>query len=140
MMEGLGRLFDIAPIAAGTLISLKDAAGISFCCTGNDTFTVNSASTYNGSTSTLTAITRYYKCSSTSGGAVWTDSGDVAAVDAVTISSGVVVFYIDAADLPSGAEYVSVTVGASGLVFALTHDLLAPRTPANLRQLSGSAS
>jgi hypothetical protein len=141
MMEALGRLFNVAPIAAGTLISLKDAAGVTFVCTGNDTFTVKSANTYNGSATALTAITRYYSNTSTAGGAAWTDSGDLAnAVSAVTIASGVVVFYIDAADLPAGAEYVEVTVAASGLVQAITHDLLPQRTPKLMRQLSGSAS
>lgn len=140
MQEGLGRLFNVAPVAAGTLISLKDAAGITFVCTGNDTFTLKSASSYNGSPTALTAITRYYKCTSTSGGAAWTDSGDVAAVSAVTISSGTLVFYVDAADLPAGAEYVEVTVAASGLVTAVPHDLLNQRQPVNLRQLSGSSS
>lgn len=140
MMEALGRLFNVVPIAAGTLISLKDAAGITFVCTGDDTFTVKSATGYNGSPTALTAITRTYKCTSTAGAAVWTDSGDIAAVSAVTIASGVVVFYIDSSDLPAGANYVEVSVGASGLVTAIPHDLLTQRTPANLRVLSGSAS
>lgn len=141
MMEQLGRDFNIAPIAAGVLISLKDAAGITFVCTGDDTFTVKSAATYNGSATALAAIQRYYECTSTSGGAAWTDSGDLGSpVSAVTIASGTVAFYVDAADLPSGAEYVEVTVGASGLVTAIPGNLLAQRTPGNLRVLSGSSS
>ncbi len=138
--EGLGRLFNVVPIAAGTLISLKDAAGVTFVCTGNDTFTVKSAATYNGSATNLTAITRYYSNTSTASAAAWTDSGDVAAVASVTIASGAVAFYIGADDLPAGAEYVEVTVGASGLVAAIVHDLLVQRTPKNLRILSGSSS
>jgi len=140
MMEALGRLLNVAPIAAGTLISLKDAAGVTFVCTGNDTFSLLSATTYNGSTSALTAISRYYKSTSTAGAAAWTDSGDVTPVSSVTISSGTLVFYVDAADLPTSAEYVEVSVGASGLVAAITHDLLTQRTPSNLRLLSGSSS
>jgi hypothetical protein len=138
-MEGLGRLFNVVPIAAGTLISLKDASGITFVCTGNDTFTVKSASAYNGSPTALTAITRYYTNTSTAGAAVWVDSGDVTAVSAVTIASGAVAFYIDSSDLPAGADYVEVTVAASGLVSALL-DPLVQRDPANLRVLSGSTS
>jgi hypothetical protein len=140
MPEGLGRLFNVVPIAAGTLISVKDAAGVTFVCTGNDTFTLKSAATYNGSATALTAITRYYKCTSTAGAAAWTDSGDVTAVSAVTISSGAVAFYVDSSDLPAAAEYLEVTVAASGLVAAITHDLLPQRNPKSLRQLSGSSS
>jgi hypothetical protein len=141
MMEGLGRLFDVAPIAAGTLISLKDAAGVTFVCTGADTFTVKSALTYNGSVTALPMISRYYSCTSTARAAAWTDSGDlVTPVSAVTIASGAVCFYVDAADLPAGAEYVEVVAAASGLVMAITQDLLVQRTPKNLRTLSGSAS
>lgn len=141
MMEALGRLFNAVPIAAGVLVSVKDAAGITFVCTGADTFSVKSAATYNGSVTALPAISRYYENTATNGSAAWTDSGDLGSpVSSVTTSGGSLVFFIDAADLPAGAEYVEVTVAASGLVAALPHDLLAQRTPANLRVLSGSTS
>lgn len=140
MMEALGRLFTVAPIAAGTLISLKDAAGITFVCTGNDTFSLVSASTYNGSTTALSAIARYYKSTSTAGAVAYTDSGDITPVSSVTIASGTVVFFVDAADLPTGAQYVEVSVAASGLVMAIPHDLTTQRQPKNLRVLSGSTS
>jgi hypothetical protein len=139
MMEGLGRVVNVVPIAAGTLISMKDCAGITFICTGNDTFTLSSAATYNGSPSTLATITNYYTCTSTAGAAAWV-AANQAAADAVTISSGAASFYVDASDLPSAAEYVKVAVAASGLVMAVFHDLLVQRAPANLRVLSGSTS
>lgn len=139
-MEGLGRLFNVVPIAAGVLIPIKDTAGITFVCTGNDTFTVKSAATYNGSATALTAIGRYYENTSTAGAAAWTDSGDITPVSSVTIASGSLVFYVDESDLPAGAEYVEVAVGASGLVAAIVHDLKVQRTPSNLRVLSGSSS
>lgn len=128
-MEGLGRLFNVVPVAAGKSISLKDAGGVTFIATGADTFTVKSQPTSGGSATNLAAISRYYTCTSTGGGAAWVDSGDVAATASVTIASGAVAFYIDADDLPAGAEYVEVTVGASGLVTAITHDLLPQRNP-----------
>ena len=139
MMEGLGRVVNVVPIAAGTLISLKDAAGVTFVVTGDDTFTLKSAATYNGSTSTLATITNYYTNTSTSGGAEWVAASQAAA-DNIAIASGAASFYVDASDLPAAAEYVEVTVAASGLVMAILHDLLVQRTPPNLRQLSGSSS
>lgn len=141
MMEGLGRLFNIAPIAAGTPISLKRAAGITFVCTGADTFTLYSSNTYNGAGTTLAAISRYYKCTSTAGGAQWTDSGDLGApVDAVTIASGALAFYVDGADLPAGSDWAIVKVGASGLVAAIVHDLFTQQGPKVLAPLSGANS
>jgi hypothetical protein len=139
MMEGLGRVFNIVPIAAGTLISMKDCAGITWICTGDDTFTLSSAATYNGSASTLATITDYYTNTSTAGAAEWV-AANQAAADNVAITSGSVSFYTDASDLPAAAEYVEVTVAASGKVTALLHDLLVQRTPPNLRALSGSTS
>jgi hypothetical protein len=139
MMEGLGRVVNVVPIAAGTLISMKDCAGITFVVTGDDVFTLKSAATYNGSPSTLATITNYYTNTSTAGAAEWV-AANQAAADNVSIASGAASFYVDASDLPAAAEYVEVTVAASGLVMAILHDLLVQRTPPNLRQLSGSSS
>lgn len=139
-MEELGRLWNVVPIAAGVLIPIKDTSGISFVCTGADTFTVKSAATYNGTATALAAIGRYYENTATNGSAAWTDSGDITPVSAVTIASGSLVFYVDESDLPAGAQYVEVTVAASGLVTAIVGDLKVQRTPANLRVLSGSTS
>lgn len=139
MMEGLGRVVNVVPIAAGTLISMKDCAGITFICTGDDTFTLSSANTYNGSPSTMATITNYYTNTSTAGAAEWV-AATQAAADNVAIASGSVSFYVDGSDLPAAAEYVEVTVGGSGKVTAILHDLLVQRTPPNLRQLSGASS
>lgn len=139
MMEGLGRLFNFVPIAAGQLISLKDCAGVTYVVTGNDTFTLKSAATYNGSATALATITNYYTNTSTAGAADWVAASQ-AAGSTVTISSGAASFYVDASDLPAAAEYVEVSAAASGLVYAILHDLNVQRAPASLRQLSGSSS
>jgi hypothetical protein len=138
-IEGLGNKFNFVPIASGTLISLKDADGIEFCVTGNDTFTLNSAATYNGTTTNLAVITDYSTCTSTSGAAKWVWTTQAAA-PALTITSGAAMFFVDAAALPASANYISLTAAGSGLVYAIPHGLLVMRSPSNLRQLSGSAS
>ena len=51
-MEGLGRVFNVVPIAAGKAVSLKAAAGVTFICTGNDTFTITVSDTFGGSYAT----------------------------------------------------------------------------------------
>jgi hypothetical protein len=138
-IEALGRLYNVAPIAAGTLISVKDCAGIEFIATGNDTFTLASAATYNGTTTSLAVITDYFTCSSTSGGAKWA-AGTQAAASTIAITSGAVAFFVDCAALPSAALYVSLSAASAGLVSAVVINLLVQRAPNNLRQLSGSAS
>jgi hypothetical protein len=138
-MEGLGREFNVVPIAAAKIISVKDCAGVEFICTGNDTFTLSSAATYNGSTTALASITHYYTSTATDGSAVWVEHTQAAA-STVVIASGTASFYVDCADLPSAAEYLEVTVASAGLVTAILHGLLVARLPASLRVVSGSTS
>jgi hypothetical protein len=139
MMETLGRTHNFVPIANGTLLSLKDYSGVTFYCEGDDTFTLASAATYNGSTTNLASITDYYTNASTAGADQWVDQTQAAA-DSVTIASGVAAFYVDAADLPANAEYVSVTHSSAGLVYAVLGDPLVGRDPANQRPVSGASS
>jgi hypothetical protein len=138
-IEGLGRLFNFVPIAAGTLLALKDMQGYTFCVTGNDTFTLKTAATYNGSVTACATIANYWTNTSTSGAAEWV-AATQAAASTVVIASGAAMFYVDSGDLPSAAKYLEVTVAASGLVYAIPHDLFSQRIASNLPQLSGSGS
>lgn len=135
-MEGLGREFNVIPIAAGVGLSLKDAEGVSFVCTGADTFTITASATQGGTYATPgNIITRKQTNTSTAGAAKWVNATQSAS-NAVTIASGAVLFYVDAADLPAADCYVKVSVGASGLVQAIVHDLQIQRDPANLPALA----
>ncbi|HEV2375855.1 MAG TPA: hypothetical protein VGS19_27270 [Streptosporangiaceae bacterium] len=134
-VEGLGRVLNVIPIAAGKSVSLKDAQGVTFVVTGNDTFTVKSQPTAGGSATNLAVVTRYYTATATDGTAKWVLATQAAAAT-VVIASGAAAFYIDANDLPSAAKYVEVTVGASGLVVAVVHDLEVQRDAANLAALN----
>jgi hypothetical protein len=131
-MEGLGRVFNVVPIAAGQGVSLKGASACTFVCTGNDTFTLTVASTFGGSYATPgNIITRKHTNTSTALTAAWVDATQ-AASNAVTISSGVVAFTVGQAQLTSPAAYLKVSVGSGGLVVAILHDLKVKRVPANL--------
>ena len=135
-IEQLGRLFNAVPIAAGNAVSCKDCQGYTFICTGNDTFTVTSASTFGGSYATPgNIITRKQTNTATNGTAKWVQATQSAS-NAVTIASGSVAFYIDANDLPSGNTYIKVSVAASGLVFAVAGDLLVQRDAGSVPALS----
>ena len=158
-MEALGRLLNVAPIIAGssgsgaTAISLKTCTGITYVCTGNDTFTLTVSATFGGSyvAPPTTAIgggliRNYYTNTSTAGTAAWAKtalaSGSYA--NSVVISSGTVVFTIYPIDLTPSVSggtgtnyaYVKLTATASGLAMAVAHDLTEQRGPVNLPILS----
>jgi hypothetical protein len=136
-MEALGRLINVAPImGAGAAVSMRDASGLTFICTGNDTFTLTVASTFAGSYATPGAIIDHvYTNTSTSGTALWVKATQTAA-NTVVISSGTVAFCVNAAALPDGKVYVKCTASGAGLVTAILHDLEYQRTPANLAKMS----
>jgi hypothetical protein len=135
-MEGLGKLFNAAPIAAGVGLNMRDCSAYTFICTGNDTFTLTVASTFAGSYATPgNIITRIYTCTATNGTAAWVKATQ-AASNAVTIASGAVAFAVFGSQLADPKVYLKVSVAASGLVFAIAHDLTVQRGPANLAKLS----
>lgn len=131
-MEGLGRLINVVPIAAGAGLSLKGASAVTYVCTGNDTFTLTVAPTFAGSYATPgNIITRKYTQAATNGTAAWvlaTQAGS----NAVTIASNTVAFTILTSQLADPAAYLKVTASGSGLVMAIFHDLTVQRKPANL--------
>ncbi|MEU1445503.1 hypothetical protein [Streptomyces mirabilis] len=131
-MEGLGRLFNVVPIAAGAAMSLKGAAGVTFICTGNDTFTITVSDVFGGSYATPgNIITKKITNTATNGTAAWV-SATQSASNAVTIASGSVAFYVGGDSLPDGKAYVKVSAGGSGLVAAVVHDLVPRRKADNL--------
>lgn len=131
-MEGLGRVFNVVPIAAGAALSMRDCGGITFVCTGNDTFTLTCSDSFGGSYATPgNTLTKKITNTATNGTAAWATASQSAA-NAVTISSGTVAFYVSGDSLPDGKAYVKVSAGASGLVTAVMHDLTVQRKADNL--------
>ena len=47
-MEGLGRVLNVVPIASAKAISMKQCSGVTFVCTGADTFSLTIATTFGG--------------------------------------------------------------------------------------------
>jgi hypothetical protein len=134
-MYALGRVANVIPIAAGKAFKFRGASGVMFVCTGNDTFTVTVASSYAGSyASPGNIITKKATCTATDGTAAWVDATQSAS-NAVTISSGTVVFHVLTSQLSDPSDYVKVSVGASGLVSAYLYDLTVQRRPGNLEIL-----
>ncbi|MET8766328.1 hypothetical protein [Streptomyces sp. NPDC004658] len=131
-IEGLGKDFLPVPIAAGQALSLRDAAAVTFVCTGNDTFTLTCSDSYSGTyASPGNIITRKITNTATNGTAAFVTATQSAS-NAVTISSGTVAFCVTGDSLPDGKSYVKVSAGGSGLVTALLHGLTAQRKADNL--------
>jgi hypothetical protein len=136
-MEGLGRLFNVIPIAAGRGISMKGATAITFVTTASDTFTLTTATSFAGSytagIATLVGVTNVYKSAATNGSAVWAKDNTLISTNTV-VSGGAITtcFTINAASLPDLACYVKLSVGGSGLVTAILHDLTYQKAPLNL--------
>jgi hypothetical protein len=131
-MQGLGRVFNVVPIASTRGLSMKQCSGIEFICTGADTFTLTVAAGFAGSYATPgSIITTTYTNTATNGTAAWVKNVQAAA-NTVVIGSGAVSFFISEESLPDTKNYVKVTASASGLVTAIMHGLTPKRTPANL--------
>jgi hypothetical protein len=131
--EGLGRVFNVVPVAAGQGISMKDCSAVTFICSGADTFTLTVASTFAGSYATPgNILTRKYTNPQTNGTGVWTRATQAAA-NTVVSASGQVAITVGQAQLADPAAYLKVSVAASGTVIAILHDLKVKRGPENLQ-------
>lgn len=140
--SGLGRVFDVVPIASGNAFTLVNANAVSFICTGADTFTLTVATSFGGTyraynyfTPNFTPFTYYYQAAATNGTAAWTRQTQAAASSVTQAGAYTTVIPLFATQLPDGYMYVKMTASVAGLVTAVLHDLSVARTPANLKIL-----
>lgn len=134
-MEGLGRVLNVIPIAAGRGISLTDAPAVTFVTTGADTFTLTCAATFGGayaSPGSLVGLINVYKNAQTNGSAAWVKDNSLVASNTVVAPAGAACFTYGDTIIPDGQVYVKLTPTATGLVTAILHDLSVQRGPANL--------
>jgi hypothetical protein len=136
-MEGLGRVFNVVPIAAGADLYVGECSAVTYVCTGSDTFTVQEHQSNGGAGQDLDVVTYWYTTTSTAGAAAWTKSATQTA-DAAVVSGGAVAIAITihTTSLSDGYDYLSCTPSGSGLVTAILHDLTVQRDPTNLRVLA----
>ncbi|HTY35430.1 hypothetical protein [Mycobacterium sp.] len=131
--EGLGRVFNVVPIAAGVAISMKECSAITFVCTAADTFTITVASTFGGAYATPgNIIDHYYQATATNGTAAWTKQTQVASNAVVQAGANTTVITVTGSKLPDPKCYIKCTASGAGLVKAILHDLTAQQAPANL--------
>jgi hypothetical protein len=137
-IEGHGRLFDVVPVAEAAGLSLKGSSGVTFIVTASaasESAAITIAETFGGSYSAPTGfapVSRYYSNTTQNGTAAWTDVTPSSALASVpAVNGGTVSFFVDAASLPAGYEYIKVT-GTDILVTAILHDLFQPEDPSRL--------
>jgi len=132
--EGLGRLFNLVPTAEDVAINLANGAAVTFVCNGANAemFTVVE-SVAGGSPANLAAIDHYYKGAAV-GATTWTKDAapTSAAVVTTTTAAPVAVVTVRGEQLSDGKTHVEIQASASGTVFAILHDLVVQRDPANL--------
>lgn len=137
-MEGLGKLYDVIPIASGQAMKFRGASAIGFLCTGADTFTIRVASSFAGTYATPGAlITHFYQRADTNGTHAWTRQAVSPAADNVVQANAGYTTYFEVLTsmMADPNNYIKVTASVSGLVCAILHDPVVQRKAANLEIL-----
>lgn len=137
-MEGLGRVFDVIPIASGVVFSLKNASAVTFVCTGADTFTVTVGTVHSSAaTDPGNVFNHFYQRADTVGAVAWTKQTQSADNAVIQANAGYTsVFTLHEAQVSDPNQFVKCVASASGLVTAILHDLDVQRAPANLAVLN----
>jgi hypothetical protein len=136
-MEGLGRVFDVVPIAAGQILKMRNASSVTFVCTGADTFTVTVGTSHAAAaTDPGNIINHYYQRADTNGTNAWTKQTQAADNAVIQASADTTVFTVFTSQFSDPNKYIKCTPSASGLVMAIFHDLVVQRAPANLEILN----
>lgn len=149
-MESLGRLNNIIPVAAGQAFKFRGASVIEVCCYGNDTYTVNEATSFGGSLTPINVIKNIYWTTSNNGTAAWNKftwvntttpltqivlNSSGAGTPSALVNATCAVFHVFTSELSDPYDYLKIGVGSSGLVIAQPMDLVVQRAPANLEVL-----
>ena len=128
-MEGLGRAFNVVPVADDIGISMKGASGVTFICNGTDTYTVTASPTFGGSYVTPgNILVRKYTNTTKGGTAKWVLATQAASNAVVNGGDTITAIFVGGDMLQDGAAYVKCTSTSSGLVTAILHDLTIKRS------------
>ncbi len=145
MGKGLGKDFNVMPVATGVGISLKNARGVTFVLyeNGGDQQIVFTETKAGASSQALATVNELYACSGVTAG-VWTrdTQHDQAGPSDMDNESTVqkqddtphdcAAIYIGADELSDGYDAVVCTIDGSGICIAIVHGLNVQRQPENL--------
>lgn len=140
--KGLGKAFNVIPVATGVHISLKNASGVTFVFyeDGGAQNAVFKQSIGGASEATLSVVNELWASSGVAG-AVWTnettDASAALSNNSTVVKKDTTLFdcmaiYIGADELDDGYDSVECTIDGAGLCIAIVHDLTVQRAPENL--------
>jgi deoxyribose-phosphate aldolase len=137
--KALGRLFNTTPAADGVWINLKAAGGVAFLCylggAAGDTYTLQEAKDSAGTgAQNLVNLTEYWT-NVGNGTTAWARTAQAASATIVTTATAAqqaMVCEVESTSLSDTYKFVKLTSTGAGTVNAVTRDLAAMRTPANL--------
>lgn len=138
--KGLGKAFNVIPVASTIHISLKNASGVTFILyeDAGAQSTDFKESIAGASEQALTVLNEYW--ASNGVGGVWTretdDAGGTLSDDSNFVKKDTILFdcaaiYIGADELSAGFDSIEATADA-GTCIAIVHDLNVQRAPENL--------
>ena len=145
-MQGLGRVFNIVPVANGVALNMSQCSAITFVGTNDDTYTLTVATTFAGSYQAYSFFTPnwvpittgYTNADNGAGTGKWVKTTQTAASTFVTATDIAGAFTLFGSQMPAGYDYVKCTLTHNdGIgVVAILHDLTVQRGPANLAAVS----
>lgn len=146
-MDGLGRVFNVVPVANGVALSMAECSAITFIFTNDDTATLTTATSFGGTyraynffTPNWVPVTHYYQNHDNGAGTgLWTAiQTQTAASTVVSANDYMTSFCLLTSQMPSGGyDYVKCTMTTGdGVCIALLHDLTVQRKPVNLPAVS----
>lgn len=132
---GLGRIFNVVPLATGKHISMKNCDAITFVCyeDGGAQAIAFKESIAGASEQVLPVFTEFYAGDGV--GSVWTkeaQTADDAWAKADTTPFDALVVTIRSDQLSPGFDCVECTIDGAGICLAILHDLHVERAPQNL--------
>jgi|SRR5882757_2134537 len=140
-MEGLGRLFNLAPKADGNWVRLDNSEGVTFLgylASTGDVFTLQEAKDAAGTgAQNLVRLAKWW-LSTGDGTDAWTAATQAALATITTTAAAAqsaMACYVDGTWLSDTYKYVKLTSTGAATVTAITHDLYHQRTPSNLPAL-----
>ena len=132
---GLGKDFNVVPLATGKHVSMKNCAAITFVCyeDGGAQAIAFKESIDGASEQVLPVFTEFYAGDGV--GSVWTkesQAADDAWAKADTTPFDCAVITVRKEQLSPGFNAVECTIDGAGICFAILHELEVQRAPQNL--------
>lgn len=132
---GLGKDFNVIPVATGKHVSMKNCDAITFVCyeDGGAQAIAFKESIAGASEQVLPIFTEFYAGDGVGG--VWTkesQAADDAWAKADTTAFDALVVTVRAEQLSPGFDSVECTIDGAGICFAIQHGLKVQRAPQNL--------